>query len=595
MKLTDDECVQILKSKKDPFLDKAIRHEQKVRLHMETTIDETDNPAYIDFLSGVGDIIPDDTYERFKSLIKWPFVTVDYNEGVFSSFQKIFEAPDRNLNVVFNSPDYDKDFDPYKKSVFEWLVGSGISNLKTKFNSFVVVDVPSVQLGDRPEPYFYILPITNVLKVEVNRKNLCEYIAFDTKKTFGENGDRLIAFFDDDYYRIFIEKDDNYYLHSDGNGFQSKSFHGIGMCPSRSFWSDVIDPTETMINKKMPATNSIGSLDTLAFRMLSKEYSDLFNLYPILWTLPEEENEDNLNDNVFDNDLECESESLIKRQKSLSDKWLSTPARVIQKPAPNKEDGDVGEVAGFIQPKVDNLKFIASDLEDRKKSIAASISGKKPEPINDQAKNEKQISSGVEDEYAVSLNVAHNFAELEEWMLKIGAYIIFGKDSVKNISVNSGKNFFLQSHNEIMGEMEVMNKIGAPTYIIDQQEKAYVSTKYRSNPEAKERMEIIRLLMPYRHFKDNEVLTMASHLDVDKVEIRLNFTDILDEFETSFSPVESFGKDGDSMGEEISLKDRISVINKEFLNIIKRNNYGSIGNFEKSIRGSDGGETSPPS
>lgn len=588
MTLTSDDCAKILEKPKDKYLEKAVYHENRIRLHTEPTLERTNNPAYNDFIKKIKEIIPDDAYARFVSLIQWPFITVDFTEDVFSSFQKVFEAPDKYVNVSFKNPDYNLGFYTLRNKISNFIKTSGINLLKTRFNSYIVFDLPQKQDSERPSPYFYTLPSGNVKCVKIDRENKVKYIGFDTGETYGKGNEKLYAFFDENYYRIFIEKNGKYVVHSDESGLK-EFYHGLGWCPVCPVWNDVMDETITMLDKKMPATNSVGRLDMLAFKLISKEYNDLYNLYPIIWSLPEEEDEERLNQQYDENGELCE-ENPVSKNISTSKKILTNPGRHIIKPAPNKEDGDVGDPMGFIEPNVDNLRFIREDLENRMNDIKSSISGKPGEPKNDQAKNEKQVSSGFESEYSAMLSVANGFAALEKWMLKTGAALSFGKDSIKDISINPGRNFFLHSHEEIMEEMKSSKDIGMPSYIIDQQENAFLSVKYKNNPEKKERMDMLRAIMPYRDMNNDVLIKNISILDPEKVMLRLNFFDALSEFENKFAPIEQFLKD--KMDEQvIDMNGRIKLIIEELLTIIKRNNYGS--NFSSAVRSADGQKAAP--
>ncbi len=565
MTLSLEDFIKILKDKPDEHIARAIHHENRVKLHTEPTLEPTSNKAYDYFIDKVKQRIPDDAYDRFLSLIEWPFITVDYCEGVFSTFNKVFESADRYLNITFKNTEYGDDFKPYLKEIDNWFKESGVNTLKTKFNSFVVVDLPTEQESSKPEPYFYVLPSSNVERVKINRKNKVEYIVFDTCEKHDDK--RILACFDDMYYRLVFEDGETYkpVLDEDGNPIEIK--HGLGWTPVAPFWSDVLDPTVSMLNKKNPSTNSLGRLDILAFKMLSKEYSDLYNMYPIIWSYPEEEDAERINEPYGDEGLECDTlDSPIAKNISNSKKILTNPARHVIKPIPD-EMGDVGDPMGFIEPTVDNLRFILEDLELRKENIEYSIAGKFQESKNDQAKNEKQISSGFESQYTVLLNVANNFAIIEEWIIKTCAALRYSPDSIKSVSVNNGRNFFLHTHHEIMEEIEASKKNKLPEYIIDQQEQAYIKTKYKSNPEKQERLEIIRMLTPYRQMNLEQVLVNMQFLDPEKVKLRLEFSDALSRFENKFGVVENYMKFSTS-DELIEMDERIKSINEEFTLIL---------------------------
>jgi len=576
MTLTADECIKILKQQRDPQIDKAVYHQDRVRLHTEPTLEVPSNPAYNNFLLKVKDRIPADAYERFKSLIDFPFITVDFMEGVYSGFQRVFECPDRYINFSFTNPDYDNEFKEEIHETEEYFSKHGINLLKSKFNSYIVVDLPSEQKTKRPKPYHYCLPISRVEQVKINRKNKCEYIAFDTGEKEGE--DKLVAFFEDSAYRIFRSRNNDSFV------LFYESFHNLGFCPVAPFWSDVLDATVTMINKLSPATNTLGRLDTLAFKELSKEYSDLYNMYPIIWTYPEEEDQTKVIDPMQMQGLgdDC-TDGPVNYSPSNANKGLTNPGRYFQKPIPTTDQPDIGEPGGFIGPPVENLRFIMEDMEVRKTGIQYSIAGSPGEPTKDQAINEKQVSAGFESEQSVLLRISENFEQIEEFVLKTKAALMFGVDSIKKESVNYGKNYFLHNEKTVMEEMEMAKKVHMPQYIIDQQNRTFTQTKYRSNPDQNERMEIIRMLFPYPNLTDAEVIANKDFLEAEKVAIRLEFFDLLDEFERTYTTVESL------MDDTLGVGQKVEMIKAEFSQLInKRNIYGNIRESQQA-RKAEGG------
>lgn len=573
MKLTNDECITILKQPQDPHLTEAVYHEQRIRLHSEPTLDVPTNPAYSRFLNKVKDRIPDDAYNRFKSLIDFPFVTVDFLEGVFSGFQRVFECSDRHVSFSFTNPDYDGEFKDEIHETEEYFKKNGVNLLKTRFNSYIVIDLPGEQLTERPTPYHYCLPVSRVEQVKVNRKNNCEYIAFDTGDKSGEF--RILAFFDSGSFRLFTEKEKgkSYIL-------LSEIPHDLGYCPVAPLWSDTMDETQTMLNKINPATNSLGRLDTLAFKEISKEYSDLYNMYPILATYEEEEDEVSLN-NTFTGGEECE-DGPVKFNKSNSNNILTNPGRHLIKPIPSETQPDLGSPAEFIGPPVENLEFIKKDLESRRELIHYSIAGKPGEALNSQALNRDQVAAGFESEQAILLKISTNFEEIEEFVLKTKAILTYGESSIKKQSVNYGKNYFLYNASVIMEEMKMAKEVGMPSYIIDQQNRAFINTKYRSNPNQKERMDIIRMLFPYPHLTDTEVLLNKDFLDPLKVVIRMEFYDLLDTFERTYTRVESL------MDGTIDIEKKVEMIKNEFIKQINKSNI-----YEQFRSGTGQATTSP--
>ena len=90
--------------------------------------------------------------------------------------------------------------------------------MKTSVNSILVVDLPTEQLTDKPEPYFYWLDIANVIDYELNPDGVTfEWLIF-------KQPDSVIAVFDDTSIRTY-KTDESY---SKLLGLLSEAPHGLG-------------------------------------------------------------------------------------------------------------------------------------------------------------------------------------------------------------------------------------------------------------------------------------------------------------------------------------------------------------------------------
>lgn len=502
---TADEAIAVLKRPKDQALDRAVWHEKRLELHTEPTIKAPHNPAFEFFLSQVESRVPDNKFRLFKSLIEYPIETVAFTKSMFTQIAKVFYADDAFKKITFKNQDFTEEFQKEIKKSDEFFRDEGFDAMKSGINSILVVDLPSEQEGTQPDPYSFLLDIKYVTQIGINRDNFCEYLAYDTghkvNKLGTDKGDyKLISFIDDSAYRLYVDNGESFLL-------VSESPHDLGYTPAKPFWNDFFNRKEDRINKNAPISEQLGMLDQLLFKEVSKEHSDLFTLYPIIWSYPEEKNYED--PSVIDYNGEPKAgidgtssensavpysdwQQGVFSQRDSYNKDKMGPGRDLETPIPTNEQPALGIPGGYIEPKTENLKFIGEDLKARREEIYIATLGFSEDAKNDQAKNEKQILSGVESRTTVLLNIKKNFEVIQKFDLITKAKLIYGPDMIIDCAVNYGSNFFLQSPAQMEEAIEISEKAGMPWFAIEQQKKDAIMNRYRNNPDMLRRQEILK-------------------------------------------------------------------------------------------------------
>lgn len=195
-------------------------------------------------------------------MFRYPVVTNGICGEIFDKLGRIFDGRNPVYNYSFTNPEYADDWSNYRRTKLDepnvWNT-KGWEFFKTEINSVLVIDMPTVQASDYPEPYFYWLRIGDVISYQANpTTGIMDYIIFRAS-------DKEIAVIDGVYYRLFGSKDgvtiDNTI---------SISEHHLGFCPARFFWDTPMSINNHDV-KQHPLTKVLESLDDYVFSYVSKK------------------------------------------------------------------------------------------------------------------------------------------------------------------------------------------------------------------------------------------------------------------------------------------------------------------------------------
>lgn len=250
-------------------LDRAVVHQNRLRFHTDTEILVNELSPYRDnFLSWIcadkPELLPKDKVERFKQLMTCPLPTVQITQSINISLSRVFEGQDAFFRYDFDDTEKLADWEDFRDDEF-WKV-NGMQAMINSIDSVWVVDLPSEQPSDRPEPKNMFIDISNVIDISCKRNGECQYIIF----TVGEK----LYVYDDESICVFEYK-------GKLGELVSEFFHELGYCPARMFWSDFLN-SKNCINHKAPLTNVLSELDWLLVHKIFKKYMDIANSFPIL-------------------------------------------------------------------------------------------------------------------------------------------------------------------------------------------------------------------------------------------------------------------------------------------------------------------------
>lgn len=523
----------------------ALLHEARIRLHAESFMTPKDagQPLQV-FLEWVRGLLPTDKYATFVNLMQFPLGTVELSDRIFSSLERVFEGKDPSEVFEFKEAALKSDWAVYRKTVLNeptvWKK-EGWDIMRTAINSVLIVDLPKGPVeGERPAPYFYFLPIGNVIAYKMCRKHKIEYIIFRSAKD-------TIAVFDDTSYRTFQFDDEKNKV----QGLLSESFHTLGYCPASFFWGTPLLQSKPGI-KKSPLSSQLANFDWLLFFSTSKKHLDLYAPYPIYSTYEADcDFKNNETGDYCDGGFLRDSTGTFKmnplgsgvlRCPVCSQKRIVGVGSLIEVPIPEPGGADLRDAVKITTIDIDSLNYNVAEVKRLEEHIRTSVVGMDTEPGNKTSMNEMQISAGYDSRRDVLLSIKDNFEAAKKFVDDTCCRLRYG-DSFIGSSISMGTEFYLYSVSEVQEQYTKAKANGASNAELDALDKRIEEAQNRTNPSQSQRAFILRNLEPYRNYTLAEVIGMSDKglLDPELVRIKLNFNDYINRFERENTSILEFG------------------------------------------------------
>ena len=523
--------------------------------------------ALNDFLAMVQNLIPKDKFEVFKTLFRFPVITNEVLDVCFDKLSRIFDGRNPAFSYQFAATEQRDDWEWYRQEKLgEPTVWStkGWNFFKTQINSVLIVDLPEEQeAGDRyPQPYFYWLPIRDVIDFKANpTTGQMEYIIF-------RQDEDKIAVFDDESRRVFKAKDNQV------GELLMEAKHDLGYCPARFFWNDPMSLDKPDI-KQSPVTKELDRLDWYLFFTISKRNLDTYGAYPIYWGYQQ--------DCDFHND-ECECDGgFLKDRKGnwlydnngllmpcpvCSQKRLTGAGSFVEIPVPDPNAGqpDLSNPVGMLSVDRSSLDYNKTEEKDLRLAIITAIVGQAEEITQREAFNEQQVKAGFESQSTVLQRVKKGFEEAQKWVDDTIAKERYGTAFVSS-SINYGTEFYLFSADELRARYKTAKESGASEADLDALQQQIIETEYRHNPQQMQRMIILGDLEPYRHLTRAEVqgLYDKNLITIEELLIKLNFADFIRRFERENMNIITFGENIDYDKKIATIKERLTDYAREII------------------------------
>ena len=523
--------------------------------------------ALYDFLAMVHNLIPQDKFETFSTLFRFPVITNEVLSVCFDKLSRIFDGRNPAYSYQFASTEQRDDWEWYRQErMGEPTIWStkGWDFFKTQINSVLIVDLPEEQQkGDRyPQPYFYWLPIRDVIDFEADpMTGQMQWIIFR------QDGDR-IAVFDDESRRVFRGK---------GNEIGELLYeqpHDLGYCPARFFWNEPLSLDKPDI-KQSPVTKELDRLDWYLFFSISKRHLDTYGSYPIYWGYQQE-------CDYHDDTCECDggflkdkkgnwlydNNGLLKPCPVCSRKRLTGAGSFVEVPVPDPSQGqpDLSNPVGMLSVDRSSLDYNKTEEKDLRLAIITAIVGQAEEITQREAFNEQQVKAGFESQSTVLQRVKRGFEEAQKWVDDTIARERYGTAFISS-SISYGTEFYLFTADELRLRYKTAKESGASEADLDALQQQIIETEYRHNPQQMQRMIILGDLEPYRHLTREEVQALYEKnlITIEELMVKLNFADFVRRFERENMNIITFGENIDYDTKINTIKERLAEYAREII------------------------------
>ena len=570
---------KITERKAKKVINLALLHQNRLRFHVQTVSNTPAllsplskvrgeggqgvasfgvNQALWDFLAFVENLIPHDKYKTFEGLFRFPVPTNELTAICFDKLSRIFEGRDPVFMYNFTNSEFADDWEWYRKERLHepdvWKT-KGWDFFKTEINSVLIVDLPAEQqAGDRyPQPYFYWLPIRDVVAFDAEPNGQMCWIAF-------RQDDDKLAVFDDEYYRIFDYK-------SGALGtLLVENRHDIGYCPARFFWTEPM-ALEYPDVKMSPITKVLGALDWWLFFHISKQHLDMYGSYPIYTGY--EQNCDYHNDETGDycnggylynvqGEQKLDLAGLPLKCPKCGDKRIIGAGSFIEIPVPQTDQPDLRNPVSIVSVDSASLKYNVDEEERLKNDIITTVVGTNEEITTRDALNEQQIRANFESQSTILNRVKTGFEQAQQWVDSTVCRARYGNSFI-SAGISYGTEFYLQTADELRNRYKAAKENGASESELDALYSKVIETEYRNNPAMRQRLLVLADLEPYQHLTRDEVMTLKDKgiATMEDVILKLNFADYIRRFERENMNVVEFGENIDYDKKIQAISDRL--------------------------------------
>ena len=518
-----------------------MRHQNRIRFHAQTELSASLAQPTADFLAFVSNLIPHDKFKLFKEMFRYPLKTNEVTGICFDKLSRVFDGRNPAFEYDFASPEDRDDWEDYRRSRLHepeiWHT-EGWERFKTDINSVLVVDLPEHQDGERPEPYFYWLPIDCVLDWDGHGDDL-DHIVFTT------DHDKRIAVIDDTSYRIYT-RDAGRNIGS----LMSEHPHGLGFCPARFFWQDAISLRDPYI-KQSVLTKELESLDWYLFFHISKRHLDLYGSYPIYSGYEQScdfsnaENGDYCDGGYLKNKqgyYKLDTAGLPCRCPKCGDKRIAGVGSFVEVPIPVEGQPDLRNPVQMLSVDRSSLDYNVTEEERLKDDIITSVVGMQEEQMSTQAVNESQVRATFESQSTILNRVKKGFEAAQKFVDDTICRLRYGA-SFSGSVINYGTEFFIYSASELRERYKTAKESGASESELDALQNQIIETEYRTNPAKRHRLMLLSELEPYRHLTRDEMLTLYREgvVTSDELRLKLNFMALIRRFERENTNILEFG------------------------------------------------------
>jgi len=550
-------------------------------LHAEVVNDESHvSEAFFSFLSWVRDEkkLPEDKFQAFKAACKLPLATNATVSMIQDEYEKIFTANDSFFDCLMLDDQLKSEFidylndnirirDLFKTDIFDtW---------KTRPNTILLIDIPSVQTTLRPQPYINKIPIHTVHDIHVDYKpdgtdqiGLLIYVGVRYFDDVTNTWINQFVVVDDETYQVWHEKVDRNF--SDEKDFYPvKVFvHNLKYTPA-TFMTSAKLYKHNPVARKVPLSASLSDLDNLQWLITAKRVLETYAPFPIA-TVPDDD-ESCSNPDCHNGTIEKYSPFLgaintypcqvcaKKNQRS-----LVGPGTIWTQKAPKtKDEVWIPNAVSFTDPSVDSLEYLQKEIDIQEWKLYENNVGDNGQVLPKQAVNEPQVRDSNKGKENVFLRIAKDMEVSHKFVVDTMGRLMFDSWYVDS-DLTYGTEFLLWSVSDLQDQYDKFKKSGLPQFVISQKRQMLLQTEHRNNPYLLQRANILNLLEPWPDFSITECIAMQYNVQFpEDFDLKANFSQIVDTFEVDNGDIVEFGSLIDFKTKISNLKASFKVYGKD--------------------------------
>ena len=560
---------ELLSPSKRAEIEGAKVQQDWIKFHADTNLDIARSMPYVKFKAFVRSQLPEDKFITSMNLLKFPLPTNALTESIFTKLSKIFDGRNPAFSYQFHRTQERDDWEWYRQEVLgEPSVWSEKAwrYFQTEINCVMVVDMPLEEdHEDRyPQPYFYFVPISEVVSYRVNRRTgVMDWIIY--------HSDKRIIVIDGESYRTF-EYTDGKQL----GALLSDNPHELGYCPARFFWTEPLSLSRPDI-KKSPLSKELSALDWYLFKSLGVKHLDTYASYPIYSAYEEECDYSDKDGNV------CHKGYLQKPNGEFvtgldgtpvpcpichGKKQLAGAGSFITVPIPEEGQPDLRKPVDITTIDRKSLDYNVEELKRLETKIVNSCVGVDNTILNETSLADKQVDATFESKDNVLNSVKKGFEEAQEWVDTTICRLRYGSSFI-SAHISYGNEFYTLTPEALRKRYADAKESGASEAELDALRQQILETTYRHNPLMLQRMLILNDLEPYRHRSQEEVKALAEKglVSNDELVLKADFMGFIGEFERENDNILEFGT-------AIPYSDKIKTIYQTLLDYAKQRAVG---------------------
>lgn len=524
---------------------KAIAHQDRIKFHVQVQAQREggwSQPA-ADFMAFAANLLPKEKMQMFKALLRYPVATNEVAAVCFDKLARIFDGRNPVFGYQFADSELAADWEAYRKDALgePWVwSGKGWEYFKVEINSVLVVDLPREQAqGDPlPRPYFYWLPISEVVAFEADPDSgNMEWLAFR------QGGS--IAAIDGWNYRLFEDKGGM------PGALVEEVPHGLGYCPARFFWDEPLS-IDTPDVKASPLSKELAALDWLLFYHISKQHLDLYGSYPIYSGY--EQNCDFADPSTGEH---CDGGILRGREGGVvydaagvavpcpkcGGRRIIGAGSFVEIPVPDKDgQADLRNPVQMLAVDRESLDYNVSEEERLRTAIITAVVGTNEEASTKEAMNEMQVRAGFESQTTVLNLIKRGFEAAQKFIDETVCRLRYG-ERFTSATIDYGTDFYIYDAAELRERYAKAKQGGSSEAELDALAGRIIETEYRNNAVQLRRMKLLAEIEPFRHLTRSEALNLYDKGLISQPDLllKLDLAGLVSRFERENTNILDFG------------------------------------------------------